>query len=47
MGEVEDAMKSMGQGFEKTIMPDNSTASYYKCRYKKYKTLGNYIEQSV
>ena len=44
---VEDAMKAMGQGFEKTIFPDPSTASYYKCRYEKYKALGKYIEQSV
>ena len=44
---VEDAMKAMGQGFEKTIMPDRSTLSYYKCRYEKYKALGTYIEQSV
>jgi len=42
---VEDAMKAMGQGFEKTVMPDASTASYYKCRYEKYKALGKYIEQ--
>lgn len=44
---VEDAMKAMGQGFEKTIIPDASTASYYKGRYEKYKGLGKYIEQSV
>jgi len=44
---VEDAMKAMGQGFEKTIMPDPSTALYYKCRYEKYKALGEYIEQST
>jgi L-ribulokinase len=44
---VEDAMKAMGQGFEKTVTPDASTASYYRCRYEKYKALGKYIEQSV
>ena len=44
---VEDAMKAMGQGFEKTVLPESSTVSYYKCRYEKYKALGNYIEQTV
>ena len=44
---VEDAMNAMGQGFEKTVVPDGSTVSYYKYRYEKYKALGNYIEQSL
>jgi len=44
---VEDAMKTMGQGFEKTIAPDPSTTAYYRSRYKKYKALGNYIEETV
>lgn len=44
---VEDAMKAMGQGFEKTVVPDKTTYSYYKRRYEKYKALGNYIEQSL
>ena len=44
---VEDAMKAMGQGFEKTVTPDPSTFSYYKSRYEKYKALGNYIEQNL
>ena len=44
---VEDAMKAMGQGFEKTVTPDPSTTSYYRSRYKKYKALGNYIEETV
>jgi L-ribulokinase len=44
---VEDAMKAMGQGFEKTVTPDRSTIAYYKSRYEKYKALGNYIEQNV
>ena len=44
---VEDAMKAMGQGFEKTINPRASAAAYYHKRYKKYRALGNYIEQSV
>jgi hypothetical protein len=40
-------MKAMGQGFEKTVTPDKSTIGYYRCRYEKYKALGNYIEGSV
>ncbi|HET6723490.1 MAG TPA: ribulokinase, partial [Chitinophagaceae bacterium] len=44
---VEYAMKAMGQGFEKTVFPDASTASYYRRRYEKYKALGEYIEQSI
>ncbi|HET9744488.1 MAG TPA: ribulokinase [Chitinophagaceae bacterium] len=45
--QVEDAMKAMGQGFEKTITPDQSTTSYYRRRYEKYRALGEYIEQTV
>ena len=44
---VEDAMKALGQGFEKTITPDPSTSSYYRRRYEKYRALGNYIEETV
>ena len=44
---VEDAMKAMGHGFEKTVTPDPSTFSYYKGRYEKYKALGNFIEQNI
>ncbi|HMU45821.1 MAG TPA: ribulokinase [Chitinophagaceae bacterium] len=44
---VEDAMKAMGQGFEKTIKPDPSKFEYYRNRFKKYKALGNFIEQTV
>jgi L-ribulokinase len=44
---VEDAMKAMGQGFEKTIQPDLSKTSYYSSRFEKYKSLGNFIERSV
>lgn len=44
---VEDAMKAMGQGFEKTIRPDPSKFEYYRNRFKKYKALGNFIEQTV
>lgn len=44
---VEDAMESMGQGFEKTILPDPAVADYYHTRYQKYIALGNFIEQNL
>lgn len=44
---VEDAMKALGQGFEKTIRPDPSKAEYYRTRYKKYQALGSFIEQAI
>lgn len=40
---VEDAMKAMGAGFEKTYTPDSSRASYYKERYGRYGQLGDFI----
>lgn len=36
---VEDAMQSMGQGFEKTWHPDKNKKDLLKNRYKKYKHL--------
>ncbi|MCP9753454.1 ribulokinase [Ferruginibacter sp. HRS2-29] len=44
---VEDAMLAMGQGFEKTVMPDPSTFDFYRQRYLKYQSLGNFIEQTI
>lgn len=44
---VEDAMLSMGQGFEKTVEPDPSTFDFYRQRYRKYQSLGNFIEQTI
>lgn len=40
---VEDAMKAMGAGFEKTYTPDSSRAAYYKERYGRYRQLGDFI----
>lgn len=40
---VEDAMKAMGAGFEKTYTPDSSRSAYYNERYKQYNQLGNFI----
>jgi L-ribulokinase len=40
---VEDAMKAMGAGFEKTYTPDSSRSAYYQNRYKQYSQLGDFI----
>lgn len=37
---VEEAMETMGQGFEKTYVPDVQRAGIYENRYQKYKVLG-------
>lgn len=42
---VEDAMRSMGAGFEKTYMPDPAKADYYTQRYARYQQLGGFITQ--
>lgn len=43
---VEDAMKTMGQGFDKTYYPDKTRSEIYTRRYTRYKKLGTFIEQS-
>jgi len=40
---VEEAMQAMGQGFDVTYKPDSSKFAYYDSKFKKYKTLGNFI----
>lgn len=42
---VEDAMKAMGQGFEKTYEPRAEMVAIYSKRYEQYKKLGAFIEQ--
>jgi len=37
---VEDAMKSMGQGFDKEYKPIRKNVSFYKKKFKRYKKLG-------
>lgn len=37
---VEEAMQSMGQGFDKEYKPDRKQVAFYKKRYKRYKKLG-------
>ena len=40
---VEDAMQAMGQGFDKTYLPDSSKTGLYQQRYERYKRLGEFI----
>jgi L-ribulokinase len=42
---VEDAVTAMGQGFEKTYLPDSSTFEYYLKRYKLYQNFGKTIDK--
>ena len=44
---VEDAMNAMGQGFDATYYPDKTKTALYLQRYKKYKSLGGFIESTV
>ncbi len=41
---VEDAMNSMGQGFETEYFPDMQRVPIYAKRYESYKRLGSFIE---
>ncbi len=43
---VEDAMNTMGQGFDKTYHPDPGVAAYYNKRYGKYRQLGHFLEKN-
>jgi L-ribulokinase len=42
---VEDAMASMGQGFDKTYHPDKSKNRYYAARYRRYLQAGAFVEK--
>ena len=44
---VEDAMAAMGQGFDAEYQPNKANVEFYTKRYKQYKTLGNYVEQTI
>ena len=44
---VEEAMKSMGQGFEGSYFPDESKNEYYQTRYLKYISAGNFTEKNA
>ena len=41
---VEDAMQSMGQGFDATYFPNKERVTIYKKRYQRYQQLGEFIE---
>lgn len=42
---IEDAKKEMGSGFDATYHPDPKKAETYRNLYKRYRSLGNVIEQ--
>jgi L-ribulokinase len=44
---VEDAMKAMGQGFDREYIPDAKKAALYNRRYKHYRQLANFIAQQA
>ena len=44
---VEEAMHSMGQGFDAEYKPDGKRASIYKKRYLKYLQAGEFLEQQT
>jgi L-ribulokinase len=44
---VEDAMESMGSGFDAEYFPDASKVPVYARRYEKYRALGQFIEQQT
>ena len=42
---VEDAMKALGKGFDIAYYPDSSHAAIYAKGYKKYQSIGKFMEQ--
>lgn len=42
---VEDAKKAMGSGFDAEYHPDPKSVNIYKKMYKRYLSLGNFVEQ--
>jgi L-ribulokinase len=43
---VEEAQKAMGKGFEKEYLPDSAKAKKYAEIYKKYESLGAFINEN-
>jgi L-ribulokinase len=41
---AEDAMQSMGKGFDAEYQPNKKNAELYNKRFEKYKALGKFIE---
>ena len=44
---VEEAMAAMGQGFDAEYHPNPALVDIYAARYRKYKALGDFIEQHL
>lgn len=44
---VEDAKQAMGKGFERTYHPEADKAEIYESLYKRYQTLGAFIETRI
>ncbi len=44
---VDEAAKSMGNGFEKTYYPDESMIEHYNKMYNKYCLLGDFVENQL
>lgn len=44
---VEDAIKAMGNGFEKTYQPNFEKHQAYFKHYEKYKVLGKFVEENI
>jgi L-ribulokinase len=44
---VEDAMETMGQGFDLEYKPNKEKAALYKKRYACYQELGGFIEENI
>lgn len=42
---VQEAMHSMGQGFDAEYFPDKERAALYARRYEQYRALGQFVEQ--
>lgn len=43
---VQEAMETMGKGFEKEYRPGKETRHIYDIKYQKYKAIGNFYENS-
>jgi L-ribulokinase len=44
---VENAMMTMGQGFDKEYFPDRGKIGFYSNRYEQYNELGAFIEEQT
>jgi L-ribulokinase len=42
---VEDAMRAMGQGFDAVYTPNRNLVPVYERRYKKYQSLGSFLDK--